>query len=56
MLIALYTKIKFSATGTYAPEILVFLAQVKSVFIFFLPATYIVGHKSKRVFASVFKF
>ena len=28
MLIALDTKIKFSATGTYAPEILVFLAQV----------------------------
>ena len=34
MLIALDTKIKFSVTGTYAPEILIFLAQVSRYSLF----------------------
>ena len=43
MLIALDTKIKFSATGTYTPEILVFLAQVSQYSFFCLPPTYVGG-------------
>ena len=34
MLIALDTKIKFSSTGTYAPEILIFLAPVSRYSLF----------------------
>ena len=54
MLIALDTKIKFSATGTYAPEILVFLAQV-SQYSFFAYHQLASVEPSKRVFGRYFK-
>ena len=37
----------FSATGTYAPEILVFLAQVSQYSFFCLPPTYVGGAVQK---------